>query len=61
MGGGAKGDQEKKRKRATAEGCQWAIAGSVSPADIVSMPLTSKGPGLWGGRRGASDNGRGRK
>lgn len=46
--GGAKGDEEKNRKKATAEGCQWAIAGSVSPADIVSMPLTSKGPGLWG-------------
>lgn len=25
------------------ESCQWAIGGSVSPADIVSMLLTSKG------------------
>lgn len=25
-----------------AESCQWAVAVSVSPADIVSMLLTSK-------------------
>lgn len=33
----------KKRKKDMAESCQWAIRGSVSPADIVSMLLTSKG------------------
>lgn len=32
----------------------------MSPADIVSMLLTSKGSD-YGGERGASDNGRGRK
>lgn len=26
-----------------AQSCQWAIGGSASPADIVSMLLTSKG------------------
>lgn len=32
---------EKKKKEM--ESCQWAIGGSVSPADIVSTLLTSKG------------------
>lgn len=32
-----------KKKKEMVESCQWAIGGSVSPADIVSMLLTSKG------------------
>lgn len=32
-----------KKKKEMVEGCQWAIGGSVSPADIVSTLLTSKG------------------
>lgn len=38
-----RGREGKKRKKEMAESCQWAIRGSVSPADIVSMLLTSKG------------------
>lgn len=38
---GERGREEKRRKE-TVESCQWAIGGSVSPADIVSMLLTSK-------------------
>lgn len=37
------GGRERKKKEMAAS-CQWAIGGSVSPADIVSMLLTSKGP-----------------
>ena len=37
-----RGERGKKEKE-TAESCQWVIGGSVSPADIVSMLLTSKG------------------
>lgn len=36
------GGREREKKE-MAESCQWAIRGSVSPADIVSMLLTSKG------------------
>lgn len=32
-----------KKKKEMEESCQWAIGGSVSPADIVSTLLTSKG------------------
>lgn len=31
-----------KKKKEMEESCQWAIGGSVSPADIVSTLLTSK-------------------
>lgn len=40
---GGRGGEREKSKKEMAESCQWAIGGSVSPADIVSMLLTSKG------------------
>lgn len=42
-GQGKKSGEGGKRPKEMAESCQWAIRGSVSPADIVSMLLTSKG------------------
>lgn len=38
-----RGEREREKRKKLVESCQWAIGGSVSPADIVSMLLTSKG------------------
>lgn len=40
--GKKRGRAGEKKKKEIAKSCQWAIGGSVSPADIVSMLLTSK-------------------